>query len=119
MLKKGVIKSMGKRKQTPARTPEGRENQLINLAVDETERRLKNGTVSSQILTVLLKLATTRAQLELEKLRSDIALQKAKEQEIEDKASNSDLYAKALAAFKSYGGDPVDEEEFDDEDDYL
>lgn len=108
---------MSKRKQTPARTPEARENQLINLAVDETERRLRNGTASSQILTVLLKLATTKAQLELEKLRSDISLQKAKEQEIEDKASNSDLYAQALAAFKSYRGDS--DEEYDDEDDYI
>lgn len=106
---------MAKRKQTPARTPEARENQLINLAVDETERRLRNGTVSSQILTVLLKLATTRAQLELEKLRSDIALQRAKEQEIEDKASNSDLYANALAAFKSYRGDIDEEEDFYDD----
>lgn len=106
---------MAKRKQTPARTPEARENQLINLAVKETERRLMNGTASSQIITVLLKLATTRAQLELEKLRSDIALQRAKEQEIEDKASNSDLYANALAAFKSYRGDIDEEEDFYDD----
>lgn len=110
---------MSKRKQTPAKTPEARENQLINLAVDETERRLRNGTASSQILTVLLKLATTKAQLELEKLRSDISLQKAKEQEIEDKASNSDLYAQALKAFKSYRGDGDNEDEYDDEEDYL
>lgn len=104
---------MGKKKQTPARTPEARENQLINLAVDEVERRLKNGTISSQLLTVLLKLATTKAQLEIEKLRSDISLQRAKEQEIEDKVSNSDLYAQALKAFKEYKGD-VDEEDYDD-----
>lgn len=104
---------MGKKKQTPARTPEARENQLINLAVDEVERRLKNGTISSQLLTVLLKLATTKAQLEIEKLRSDISLQRAKEQEIEDKVSNSDLYAQALKAFKEYKGD-VDEEYYDD-----
>lgn len=105
---------MAKRKQTPARTPEGRENQIINLAMDEIEKRLLNGTASSQILTVLLKLATTKAQLELEKLRSDIALQRAKEQEIEDKASNSDLYAQALAAFRSYKGDSQEEDEYDD-----
>lgn len=105
---------MAKRKQTPARTPEARENQIINLAMDEVERRLLNGTASSQILTVLLKLATTKAQLELEKLRSDIALQRAKEQEIEEKASNSDLYAKALDAFKSYHGDVYEEYEDDD-----
>lgn len=104
---------MGNKKQTPARTPEARENQLINLAVDEVERRLKNGTISSQLLTVLLKLATTKAQLEIEKLRSDISLQRAKEQEIEDKVSNSDLYAQALKAFKEYKGD-VEEENYDD-----
>lgn len=106
---------MAKRKQTPARTPEARENQLINLAVDEVERRLRNGTASSQILTLLLRLATTKAQLELEKLRSDISLQKAKEQEIEDKASNSDLYSQALAAFRSYKGDSDDEDDYDDD----
>ena len=110
---------MAKRKQMPAKTPEARENQLINLAVEETERRLLNGTASSQIITTLLKLATTKAQLELEKLRSDIALQQAKEQEIADKASNSDLYANALAAFRSYKGDFRGDEEDDDEDDYL
>lgn len=109
---------MAKRKQTPARTPEARENQLIALAVDETERRLRNGTASSQIITLLLKLATTKAQLELEKLKSDIALQKAKEQEIEDRASNGDMYAEALAAFQSYKGDVSDEEWDDDEEDY-
>lgn len=101
---------MARKNQAPARTPEAREKQLINLAVDETERRLKNGTISSQLLTVLLKLATTKAQLELEKLRSDISLQRAKEQEIEDKASNSDLYAEALKAFKEYKGEKGDEE---------
>jgi hypothetical protein len=114
---KGEV-SMAKRKQTPAKTPEARENQLVNLAVEETERRLLNGTASSQIITTLLKLATTKAQLELEKLRSDIALQ-AKEQEIADKASNSDLYVKALAAFRSYKGDFKGDEDDDDEDDYL
>lgn len=106
---------MPKKKQVPAQTPEARENQLINKAVNEVERRLDNGTISSQLLTLLLKLATTKYQLEIEKLRSDISLQQAKEQEIEDKASNSDLYAQALMAFRSYKGDISEEDEYDDE----
>lgn len=107
---------MGKRKQTPARTPEARENQLINMAVDETERRLKNGTISSQLLAILLKLATTKAQLELEKLRSDIALQKAKEKEIDEKSSDRELFEEALRAFTEYKGDSIDDEYYDDYD---
>lgn len=102
---------MAKRKQIPAKNPEAREKQLINLAVDEVERRLTDGTASSQIIVTLLKLATTRAQLEMEKLKSDISLQRAKEQEIEDKASNNDLYEQALAAFKNYKGDINEEYE--------
>lgn len=109
---------MARRKQNGARTPEARENYLINLAVDETERRLLNGTVSSQILTVLLKLATIKHQLELEKLRSDISLQKAKEQEIENKATDGELYANALAAFGRYQGRTDEEEYADDYEDY-
>lgn len=101
---------MSKRKQLPARTPEARENQIIAKAVDEVEKRLDNGTISSQLLTVLLKLATTKYQLELEKIRSDIKLQNSKVQEIEDKSSSSDTYAAALAAFKSYKGDSEDED---------
>ncbi len=105
---------MPKRKQTPAKTPEARQNQLINLAVEEAERRLRNGTASSQIITTLLHFASTKAMLELEKMRSDISLSKAKEKEIVDKASNSELYARALEAFKSYKGDKDEDYEYED-----
>ncbi len=108
---------MARRKQTPARTPEARENQLINLAVDEAEKRLLNGTASSQIIVTLLKLASTKARLELKKLESDIALQSAKEREIADKASNNELYEQALAAFTYYRGGGSNDDE--DEDDYY
>ena len=39
---------MAKRKQMPAKTPEARENQLVNLAVEETERLFNE--VKEQIL---------------------------------------------------------------------
>lgn len=109
---------MSKSKQVPAKSPEARENQMIAKAVKEVERRLDDGSISSQLLTVLLKLATTKYQLELEKLRSDIDLQHSKVQEIEDKSTSSDKYAAALAAFKSYKGDSEDEDDEYYEDDY-
>lgn len=112
------MERVAKRKQTPARTPEGRENQLIALAVNEAEKRLRNGTASSQIIAMLLKLATTKSQLEIEKIRSDISLQRAKEEDLMKRANSTDLYEQALAAFKSYKGvtdDYDDEEEYFDE----
>lgn len=110
--------SSKKRKQSaPARTLEARERQLINYAVDEAERRLKNGTASSQIITTLLHLATTKAQLEMEKLRADVEVSSAKVKEMESRESSKELYERAITAFRSYSGQNMDDYE-DDEDLY-
>lgn len=104
------------RKSTPARTPEQRENQLISLAVDEAERRLKKGTASSQLICLLLSLATSKAKLELEKMRSDLRVSEAKIRQIDSQESSGDLYAEAIRVFKEYSGDSSMEE--DDYDEY-
>ena len=44
------------RKKRPAITPQERENELIMLAYDVAEQRLRDGSASSQIVTQLLKL---------------------------------------------------------------
>lgn len=112
-----LAKSSKTRRSAPARSAEARENQLINLAVDEAERRLKNGTASSQIITMLLHLATTKAQLEMEKLRADVEISSAKKKEIESRESSKELYERAITAFRSYSGQNMDDYE-DDEDLY-
>lgn len=95
---------MRKKPQPPARTPEARQNQLISLAVDEAERRLRDGSASSQIITTLLHWASTRNQLELEKIRRDIELSKSKEMELQSRMHSDEKYNEALEAFKSYQG---------------
>ena len=44
------------RKIRPALSPEARENQLIDLAVNLAEQQLLDGTASSQVITHFLKL---------------------------------------------------------------
>lgn len=105
------------KKSLPARNPEARENQLINLAMNAAEEKLRNGTATSQIIVTLLKLGTTRAQLELEKIKNDIKVGNAKAQQIEKQETSIELYAEALKAFKSYQGTPM-EDDFDDEEEY-
>lgn len=51
-------------KMRPALTPEAREGQMISLAMDLVEQRLRNGTASSQETTHFLRLATTKEQVE-------------------------------------------------------
>ena len=40
----------------PATTPEGRENEMVSLAIDLAEKQIREGTASSQVITHFLKL---------------------------------------------------------------
>lgn len=105
----------GRPRGRPATTPEGREAQLIALAVDTAEKQMVEGTASAQVITHFLKLATVKEKLEQERLRQENALLQAK---IEREASSKrieDLYEQALNAMREYSGNEVQE---DDDYDY-
>lgn len=106
MPKKRAIVSNSEELQPmrPALTPEARENQMISLAMDLVEQRLRNGTASSQETTHFLKLATTKEQLEKEKLVTENKLLQAKIDNLESQSSSASLYADALKAFSAYSG---------------
>lgn len=93
-----------RRKRRPAITPEGRENQMIDLAVDLAERQLQEGTASAQVITHFLKLGTMRERLEREKLRSETELLLAKKESIQSAARIEDIYKDAMAAMRLYNG---------------
>lgn len=95
----------------PALTPEGREKQMISLAVDLAEKQLREGTASSQLITHYLKLASTREQLEQERLRTELELTKAKTEALESTKRIEELYDNAMKAFSSYSGHPIHNEE--------
>ena len=92
------------KKMRPALTPEARENQLISLAVDLAEEQLRNKTASSQVITHFLKLGTTKAELEKEKLAKENELLRAKTESIESQKRIEELYAEALNAMRRYNG---------------
>lgn len=99
----------------PATSPEERENQLIALAMDSAEQQLRDGTASSQMITHFLKLATTREQLEKEKLEREGQLLAARVEALEGQQRSEEMYAKALDAMRSYAGQQsIDDEEYYD-----
>lgn len=91
-------------KMRPALTPEARENQMISLAIDLAEQQLRDGTASSQVISHYLKLGSTKAQLEKEKLAHETELLKAKKVSIESSQRSEELYQNALNAFRNYSG---------------
>lgn len=98
------------RKSPPARTSKARENQLINLAFDLAEKKLQDGTASSQIITTLINFASQKYQLELERLKSDLKLAETKVNQIEEQKTGKELYEEAIKAFKRYQGEDNDPE---------
>ena len=62
----------------PTLSPEVRENQMISLAMDLVEKRLREGTASSAETTHFLKLATVKSELEKKKLEAENTLLHAK-----------------------------------------
>ena len=109
-----IPEQRGSRHRAPALSPEDRENQLIAMAIDLTEKKMRDGTAPIGLITHYLKLATTREQLEKEKLRKEIALLEAKKLAAESEARVEELYAGAIRAMTSYGSsiNREDEEDF-------
>lgn len=106
-------KSLQKRR-APALTAEAREQQLIALAVDCVEQRMRNGTASAQEYVHFLKLATTKQQLELEKIRNENELLVAKKQALDASKKTEEMYSKAIAAMRSYTGISNGEDDADE-----
>ncbi len=88
----------------PALTPEARENQLISLAVDLVEKRLREGTATSQETTHFLKLASTKARVEMEILEKQKELIEAKTESLQSAKRIEELYTNALDAMRNYSG---------------
>lgn len=96
--------------QRPALTPEAREGQMIALAMDLVEKRMREGTATSQETTHFLKLATDKAKQESEVLRLQAELLRAKTELISAQSETGKKYDQVLKALSEYRG--KDEEEF-------
>lgn len=115
-----VVKKTDKRPKAPLRPAislEGRENQMISLAMDLAEEQLRNGTATSQVITQFLKLGTTRELLEQDRLRQENEMLRAKIKQIDSQSGLEDMYKAALDAMREYsGGGPAYDDDDEDED---
>ena len=103
----------GPRKTAPVRTPEAQEQLMINLSMKQAEQMLRDGRAPAQIVVHFLKLATEKAKYENEKLKAETEMAISKSDLMKSQQHSEELYAKAIEAFKSYGGGSSYEEEDD------
>jgi len=102
-----------KRPRRRAQTPEERENQLIALALDRVEERMLNGTASGQEYVQFIRMASSKARAENEKLKLELDLVRAKTENLRQQQRTDEMFANAIAAFKRYSGASDDDEEED------
>ena len=104
---------MAKRKQSPvqplAKTKEGIENQMINLAIKQAKAQLEAGTASSQVVTHYLKLATERERLQVDILELEKELVVAKTESYRSAKNLEGLMAEAISAMRTYSGSSHDD----------
>lgn len=86
----------------PSETPEGRENQCIALAYNLVEKRLREGTATSQETVHFLRMGSLNARLEMENLKLKKEKMEAEIEAIHSQKRVEELYSNALAAMKSY-----------------
>ena len=104
-----MAKKSDKPMSPPALDPESRENQLISLATNLAEQKLRDGSASNQVILHYLKLGSTKERLEKEKLEVEAELLKAKKEAIESQERSEKLYADAIVAIRHYSGNYEDE----------
>lgn len=97
---------LSRRRSPPATTAEGQENQMISLAMALSEKRMREGTASSQEVTHWLKLGSLNAKLERDILEKQKELITAKTESLRAARRVDELYEDAIAAMRSYGGIP-------------
>ncbi len=86
-------------------TPEQRDLELCNLAVNLAEKQLREGTATSQVITHYLKMASRQNELDLEKMRLENALLAAKERNLTALQQSDEKYVELIAVIKGYRGD--------------
>lgn len=110
---KATNSSGSSNRRRPALTPEARENQMINLAVDLAEKQLMEGTASSQVITHFLKLASSKERIEKEILEKQKELISAKTEALQSAKRTEELYENAIRAMRRYSGQG-DPDEYED-----
>ena len=95
----------------PATTPEEKEKQMVSLAFELAERRMRDGTASAQEIVHFLKIGSSKEELERDALKADVALKRARVDNIAMAETQTEMYAEAIEAMRKYQGQVILEDD--------
>lgn len=88
----------------PAMSPESREQQIAAAALNLLERRIRDGTATSQEVVTAINLGSVKASLEKEAMRSNKILTDSKVESIKSATNSEALYSEAVKSMTIYQG---------------
>lgn len=93
----------------PPMSPEEWENRLIAKSFRAVEERIDNGTATAAEYVHFLKAGSIKQREEMEKLREENALLRAKTSAIESEKDRAVFYREVIEALSSYRTESTDE----------
>jgi dihydroxyacetone kinase DhaKLM complex PTS-EIIA-like component DhaM len=91
---------MESRSNAPASYAEAREQELVGLAYDAVEERIRSGKASAMELVYFLKIGSARERLDTQATVRDMQLKQAKIDNLKSAESKEKLYSEAVAAMQ-------------------
>ena len=114
------IKPVGtpiERREPPALTVDGRFDQLVSLAVDLAEERLRDKSASNQLISEIIRYGSQKEKLMREKIQRETEMLAAKADALRAHETSVQMIQEAMRAMQEYSPTREDnEEDFDDED---
>ena len=100
--------------EPPALTPEDRTDQLVALAFDLAEERLRDKSASNQLIAEIMRYGSAKERLQNEKIQRENEMLKVKAEAYKAMQHSQEMYEKVLAAMKSYSGHFDEEEPYEE-----
>lgn len=92
-------------KLPPARTRERRTQQLVNLAENLIEERLRKGTASPTETTAIIRLGTAQELANIERIKAQTEYLVAQRAKAESETFREEKFQEAMEAMSRYAGD--------------
>ena len=92
-------------KLPPARTRERRTQQLVVLAEDLIEERLRTGKASPTEVTAIIRLGTAQELANVERIKAQTKYLEAQQAKAESETFREEKFQEAMAAMSRYAGD--------------
>lgn len=92
------------KKLPPARTRERRVQQLVGLAEDLIEERIRKGIASPTETVAIVRLGTAQEEANIARIKAQTAYLEAQKAKAESETVRQDMFEKAMEAMSRYKG---------------